>query len=863
MLASFIFPRIKEGTSVYKFYFRVSFLVIIFLLPWTVYAAGLGKLTLNSALGQPLKVEIDLVAVENNEISSLTANLASHEAFRQAGITYLPFFSTLQISIEPRANGDSYIKITSPQLVNEPFLNILIELSWASGRLMREYTVLLDPVESEKPELVAPTIRNVPIAVKIRSNESEVPTASVVQQITAKSNSGIGSYPDYPSKTTYGPVTRGDTLSRIAMQVSPQGVSLDQMLIALFRANRDAFIGDNINLLRVGKILRIPSNSEIKSISETEANAQVKVQIVNWRNYQNKLAAASNEQPKREVLKHADAGQITTMLTGEQAASLKGRPEEILRLSSGSFNGDASGGYGGVGSPQDRIQMIEEDSIARSLALIEANERIALLEKNIQNLQRLLELKDPVLAQAQTQAETFLESKVILPSSSSGTDISDETLIIPPQSIEAQSVITPDLSEASEETSLVDQLMRNIEYVGGALVLLLLGILVMNKMRRKKTENETDPDEMDFYMPSPLHSRVASSVVAADSLVSEEVNDVSVDEDSTGSNLVHDTDALVTDEIEDNLNEIDLDFPEDEEENVAASHDRLNTVTDTSFESENLTQESPEFVAVADVQYESDYEIDLDLDLDDVYESNNQTEHGEQLDKVLEDMDIDTTTSLADPETPINEGGVLDQDLNVDLVTAEIPRENSETTKQPATPAANEIDDTIDLDFENATDANESMAVTDISSAETERSVVDNSIAFDLDAPTEASTPEQFVSNESELQTEEKKLDLAIDFPDEFETSTAALSSEDATLMAKPKTAAIIQDLDESPASSAGDVAIEEKGEQWQAVETKIDLAKAYMEMDDSEGAKEILEEVMNEGNPQQKESAKAMLENL
>ncbi len=180
MLASFIFPRTREGTSVYISSFRACLLILVMMSPWTGFAAGLGKLTINSALGQPLQAEIDLVAVKNEEISSLAAQLASHEAFRQAGIDYKSFFSTFNISIEPRSNGDPFIKIMSPTAINEPFLNMLVELNWASGRLMREYTVLLDPLESATSNPVAPILSNNLDASSIQSKK-EVTSVSPVE----------------------------------------------------------------------------------------------------------------------------------------------------------------------------------------------------------------------------------------------------------------------------------------------------------------------------------------------------------------------------------------------------------------------------------------------------------------------------------------------------------------------------------------------------------------------------------------------------------------------------------------------------------------------------------------------------------
>jgi pilus assembly protein FimV len=132
---------------VYKTSFRVSLLLIVLMLPWAaVQAAGLGKLTLNSALGQPLAAEIEIVTTSSDDVASLKASVATREAFAQAGINYESVLSAVKASVELRSNGNPYIKLTSPQAVNDPFLMILMELSWSSGRTLREYTVLLDPV---------------------------------------------------------------------------------------------------------------------------------------------------------------------------------------------------------------------------------------------------------------------------------------------------------------------------------------------------------------------------------------------------------------------------------------------------------------------------------------------------------------------------------------------------------------------------------------------------------------------------------------------------------------------------------------------------------------------------------------------
>src|SRR5688572_16665677 len=108
-------------------------------------AAGLGKLTVNSSLGQPLNAEIDLVSLQPGELENLSARVASAEAFRDARIEYTPSLRLLRFSIEKRANGTPYLKVTSQGPINEPFLDVLVEVTWAAGRIQREYPILLDP----------------------------------------------------------------------------------------------------------------------------------------------------------------------------------------------------------------------------------------------------------------------------------------------------------------------------------------------------------------------------------------------------------------------------------------------------------------------------------------------------------------------------------------------------------------------------------------------------------------------------------------------------------------------------------------------------------------------------------------------
>jgi len=455
---------------------RVCLFLIVLVSPCAVHAVGLGNLTLNSYLGQPFKAEIDLVAVEEEEIPSLVVRLASRDTFRQANVDYAPFLFTFEFSVENRADGQPYIKITSPQRVVKPFLSMLIELNWSSGRLIREYTVLLDPPEDTfQPTAPAMQVEPVvPSSVKsepapaeppdsiikdaVSDEEPAVQEAAPVQEVTPVQEAvpvqeATPVQEVAPVKKsdviTYGPVKSGDTLAKIALEVAPPHVQLNQMLIALHRANREAFSGNNMNRLKTGPILRIPDVSEIATISPDAADKEVKMQTANWEAYRQKLAAAASISSASEEPTQMATGRITTTIESS-AAEVKEPSKELLKISKGEGTGTSSSE-----AAQDEIRTMQENAIAREkeeanerIALLEknvkdlkhllelektlneANERIALLEKSKKELQHLLELKSLTMAKAQEQAENKMPD----------AELSSSTAAEPPTKVEEPSV---------------------------------------------------------------------------------------------------------------------------------------------------------------------------------------------------------------------------------------------------------------------------------------------------------------------------------------------------------------------------------------------------------------------------------------
>ena len=366
-------------------------------LPLAAQAAGLGKVTVFSALGQPLRAEVELSATRE-ELSGMRAQLASPDAFKQAGLDYAATLMSIKFVIDKRANGQSIIRLSSDKPINDPFVDMLLELNWPAGRLVREYTFLLDP-----PEVVAkvaapvasPVTKPVPAAKPVAEKRA---TSSSEEKIPAKPEAAKPRAPEEAKQPVESAgtreVKRGDTLSKIASAVKQEGVSLDQMLVGLFRANQDAFDGGNMNRLKAGKILSLPEKPALEAMPDGEARKIVVAQSSDWNAYRQKLAAVAGQSPvKDDAGKQGATGKITAKV--EDKAAPVAEPKDQVKVSKSESAGAKSGAA---------AKRSEEDLIAKDKALKEANERLAILSKNNADLEKLVELKSQNLAELQKQA---------------------------------------------------------------------------------------------------------------------------------------------------------------------------------------------------------------------------------------------------------------------------------------------------------------------------------------------------------------------------------------------------------------------------------------------------------------------------
>jgi pilus assembly protein FimV len=253
-------------------------------------ALGLGEIHLNSALNEPMNAEIDLIAAGPDELTALRATLASREAFTRYGIDRPPFLSTLTFKVGKGKDGRNALLVHSTDAIPEPFVTFLVEVNWARGRLMREYTVLLDPpvytpgeTASSAAPVTAPTVAAAPPPHRAAPVPAPAPSSSASSPSAPSPSAASQSEPAAPITGNTYRVGKGDTLTKIARSLHADSpMRVDQTMIAVYRANPDAFAG-NINILRRGSVLRIPGADEIAALNQSEASSEVHRQLDAWR----------------------------------------------------------------------------------------------------------------------------------------------------------------------------------------------------------------------------------------------------------------------------------------------------------------------------------------------------------------------------------------------------------------------------------------------------------------------------------------------------------------------------------------------------------------------------------------------------
>ncbi|MET0003974.1 MAG: FimV/HubP family polar landmark protein [Candidatus Thiodiazotropha sp.] len=889
--------------------------------PVGALALGLGEIHPQSALNQAFKADIDLLSVSQEELQDVRVSLASREAFEKAGMERPYLLTGLKFAPMLTPAGKPVISISSSDAIREPFLNFLVEVNWPKGRLVREYTVLLDPPVTLKraPQPVtSPTTTMAPTTQVSRSRPA---------MVTSSTSSEVGA-------REYGPVQPNDNLWNIAKGMQRSDESVEQVMMALQRHNPSVFINNNVNNLKVGKILRLPEDSGVTSISKREARDEFLAQTRTWQAGRTGDARrpAVSKKPVKTEAKEEDRLRLISAKPGEgEAAQREGMAEsesEINRL-------------------QDEIMLVRESNegvVQENNAL---RDRVQELEKQINDIQRLLTLKSDQLAEIQSAqdiaAEKMEEMEAVeaapaeVPEPEMEPEVAEDVaatepemepttakaeepvVAVPPGTVIEEVDIEARIDEALQQeapvaettppavepepapaptpapmaqpepakppvsipppkkVSYFDGIKENSTLLGivGGVAVLLIGLLWMIMRRRKEAEAEfaesilVSPDSGVVTTGKEDSSSLTAPTDETSFMSDFSPSDIDALQDETGEvdplseadvyiayGRYQQAEELIKQAIEKNPEREELKHKLAEIYFSAKKHQDFNSLAQELHDA-GLEDKEPETwskIAAMGKELDPSYalfagaagmaaggvaaadealdDLGLDLGSEPAVEAEEMAETPEAQDSSdieIDSMDLSGLENLDEMDSESLEGNLsLDSEFLNKMESGESPVEEEE---------ALDIDlSDLDMDSEQSSAAEEPQPF-DLSDVEG-----DSEIAADLGA-SDASDAIELEDSESldnlDLESIEKEL----------EGLSSDLDSEDSEAVDE---LSLLQSHSENLDLDSTD-----------EITTKLDLARAYIDMGDIEGAKSILDEVSSEGSEAQQKEAQELLNGL
>ncbi|VVQ02015.1 hypothetical protein PS938_02576 [Pseudomonas fluorescens] len=846
------------------------------------HALGLGELTLKSTLNQPLVAEIELLDVKELTAAEVVPNLASPEDFAKAGVDRQAFLNDLTFTPVLNAGGKSILRVTSSKPLSEPMVKFLVQVMWPNGRLLRDYSVLLDPSKFSPQTAEA----------------AAQPASTVAAPVTGATK---------PSQYT---TTARDTLWEIAAKAR-NGGSIQQTMLAIQALNPDAFIDGNINRLKTGQVLRLPGQAQSTDLPQAKAIAEVAAQNKAWR------------QGRRYVAKPG-AGQ--QQLDATHRARTDGAPaqaatDKLSLVSAESGKNPGKGAAGDAKALSNKLAVTQESLDTSRRDNAELKSRMADLQSQVDKLQRLIELKNNQLAKLQTEgaaAATAPAMSAELAANPGAAPAPADTAPAPgatPTPAEKPVEATP----AASDDQKFNELLTNpvlLGLVGGGAVILLLLLLLLARRRKARQEAEKhlrmaralaeeQPFSADFDLPessfdglevpppsvklataptpAPAPAPVVAPVVMTTPIAAPLVAPAAERSDDVlgqaqshiDAGRLNQAAALLEDGVKQEPKRSDLrlklmevygqqgdrDAFVGQERQLVANGDNFAQVEKLKSRFPAMALVAAGGIAAAAVAAELDAQYVKDLLLDEPQAPAPEPELApapfeDDLDSAfdlsLDDLDSITPVAPAPAPAPVPEvAGLADLEefpLDDDL--------SFESVLQQQTDIKENLDDLsdfdLDLDLDLGAQPSPAMLAEDDFLLDLDEGVKDFPVAetpsvpevalddlelpadFDLSLADELDAPDAFAAELDDVNAELESLSSSIGEPT-FTEADAALGDDD--------------DFD---FLSGTDEAA-----------TKLDLAQAYIDMGDSDGARDILKEVVSEGNAEQKGEAEEMLSRL
>jgi pilus assembly protein FimV len=928
------------------------------------HALGLGEVTLQSALNQPLVAEIELLEVRDLASNELLPSLASPEEFNKAGVDRQYFLGDLKFTPVLKPNGKSVIRVTSSKPIREPYLNFLVEVLWPNGRLLREYTLLLDP-PLYSAQSVIPAAPQLPVAAPapvVRAPVAAAPRPAPVS--SAPAAPAAPSAPPALGSDQY-KTTANDTLWEIAQRVP--GGSVHQTMLAIQDLNPDAFVGGNINRLKSGQVLRLPDEQQIKSRAQGEAIAQVAEQNSAWREGRSQAASARQlDATKRSVAGEAPAKADT------------GDKLKLVAADSGKATAGSDKGATDTKALSDKLAVTQESLDSSRRENDELKDRMGDLQSQLDKLQRLIQLKDDQMAKLQADLAAQGKAAPVAPAVEPAAPVaSAEPAKVEPSTAEAVPpvapaepvatapavpagvtepdfnyseepaakpegadpeaaapvvsekpaeppvkaapvkpvapvvAVTPPVDESESEISSLDDLLANPMLLGlvggGALLVLLVGLMMLSRRNALKeaelqeslaavdhgdglgADMELPADSFDGlagdladteHGAAPAEERVAAqtgdALGEADIYIAygrfnqaAELLQGAINDEPQRGDLrlklmevyaeLGDRDAFARQDSElreiggsaSEIDQIKAKYPAMAVAAGAAGLAAAAVAEDDGLDSFSLDdlaldEPSPQ-AAAADLDDAFDLSLDdLEADLERDLQASSGSTAQSDMDSLSLDSDLDFSTAL---EQADNKADDLGFDLSLDEVAGEsLAREDdladfSLDLDAPAEPEAAAEDEFL-LSLDDEPSAAPAKATDELAelSFEPASEVADNSfdLSADFDLSLNDEVPAQPASDSFAAQLEEVNAELDLLAGDLDKPQTSGMSD-----------AALDNDDDFDFLSGTDETA------------TKLDLARAYIDMGDTEGARDILDEVIAEGNEGQQQEARELVAKL